>query len=133
MNTPRLTLHLADNRRDFAPGELLRGQYRFDVLNRSDIRAVEVSVLWHTEGKGDEDLQVHYFRRLSADDGDYINPFRPGLFRTKLPLSPLSYEGVIVKIHWCARVRLFLPHNREIVAEQEFRVGELPRARAVLP
>lgn len=133
MSEPHVTLRLAEGRRDYQPGDTLSGEYRLDVVNRSDIRALELSVLWYTEGKGDEDLQVHYFFRQSSDEGDYINPHRPGRFTTKLPASPLSYEGVIVKIRWCVRLRLFLPRGREIVDEQHFRVGQVPPARAVLP
>ncbi len=133
MIEPRVTLHLHNSRREYNPGDTLTGEFRLDVVNRWDIRAMEVSVLWYTEGKGDEDLQVHHFYRLSADDGDYINPFRPGRFSTKLPNSPLSYDGVIVKIRWCARVRLFLPHGKEVVDEAIFRVGQIPPALAVLP
>ncbi|MBX7166941.1 MAG: hypothetical protein K1X74_11475 [Pirellulales bacterium] len=133
MNEPRVTLRLAGGKREYAPGESLAGEFRLDVINRSDIRALELSVLWYTEGKGDEDLEVHYFLRQSADEGDYINPHRPGRFSTHLPASPLSYDGVIVKIRWCVRLRLFLPRGREIVEEQAFRVGSLPPARAVLP
>ena len=62
-------------------------------------------MLWYTEGKGDEDLAVHEFRRLSADNGYRADPHRVGRFSTTLPNSPLSYEGVIVKVRWCVRVR----------------------------
>ena len=86
---------------------------------------MEVSVLWHTEGKGDEDLAVHDFRRLSAENGDPIDPRRPGRFSTVLPNSPLSYRGVIVKIRWCVRVRVFLTRGREVVGELHFRLGEV--------
>lgn len=133
MNTPRVTLRLDASRKIYLPGDQLSGEYRLDVVNRSDVRALELSVLWYSEGKGDEDLGVHYFHRLSSDEGDYINPHRPVRFRTQLPYSPLSYEGVIVKIRWCVRLRLFLPRAKELLSEQPFQLGEIPAARAVLP
>ncbi|NIP85768.1 MAG: hypothetical protein GTO03_09485 [Planctomycetales bacterium] len=41
----------------------------------------------------------------------------------------MSYDGLIVKIHWCVRLRLFLPRGRELVAEQPFQLGAVPRVR----
>jgi hypothetical protein len=49
-----------------------------------------------------------------------------GAFSTPLPQSPLSYEGVIVKIRWCVRVRVFFESGRDHVAEQVFTVGGVP-------
>ena len=35
-------------------------------ITREQIQAIEVSVLWYSEGKGDEDLEVHEFWRCDA-------------------------------------------------------------------
>ena len=80
--------------------------------------------MWYTEGKGDEDLAVHDFRRVSADEGGTVDPCGPGRFRTVLPNSPLSYEGVLFKLRWCVRVRAFLTRGRELVGQQAFRPGQ---------
>ena len=98
-----------------------------------EVKAVELSVLWYTEGKGDEDLAVHFFERLTAD-----NPAEPGLhdlhrFQSALPNSPLSYEGVLVKIRWCVRVRVFVRGGKSFIAERRFQLGDVPYAQAVLP
>ena len=85
--------------------------------------------MWYTEGKGEEDLGVHFFERrlpADADDGD-LRPMRR--LRTRLPNSPLSYRGAILSIHWCVRLRLFLRRGREYVVEQPFTLGSVP-ARA---
>ena len=76
----------------------------------------------------DEDLVVHEFWRRDADSGDWSNPRRPQRFRTSLPRSPLSYDGQIVKIRWCVRVRAFLPRGKEVVGENVFRLGDVPPA-----
>jgi len=113
--------------RSYEPGEILSGQYTIDAtsLGGKELSAVEVSVLWYSEGKGDEDLDVHEFWRKSTDDGDFIDPMRPERFSTTLPRSPLSYDGLIVKIRWCVRVRAFVG-RREIVAELGFQLGNVP-------
>jgi hypothetical protein len=87
-------------------------------------------VLWYTEGKGDEDLAVHFFERRTpadTDDGD-LRPLHR--FHTILPNSPLSYAGSMIKIRWCARVRLFLKRGKELFFEQPFVLG--PHAPAAV-
>jgi hypothetical protein len=87
---------------------------------------MEASVLWYSEGKGDEDMAVHEFWRQDADSGDWIDPHRPQRFSTTLPYSPLSYDGQIVKIRWCMRVRAFLQKGKEVVGQKGFRLGAVP-------
>ena len=83
-------------------------------------------MLWHTEGKGDEDMAVHEFWRRDADDGRPLDPRRPERFSTTLPNSPLSYDGQIVKVRWCVRVRVFPHRGKEIVGEKGFQLGDVP-------
>ena len=113
------------NGRAYQPGETLSGEYRLESIGRDEVRAIEVSVLWHTLGQGDEDLAVHDFRRLSIEDGDWIDPRYPGRFSTVLPESPLSYNGVMVKVRWCVRVRAFLFGDKEIMGEVPFQLGNV--------
>jgi hypothetical protein len=47
-------------------------------------------------------------------------------FATVMPESPLSYDGVIVKVCWCVRVRVFLTQGQETVAEVPFSFGNVP-------
>ena len=127
---PLLSLCLAGADRQFAAGDELVYEYQIDAVDAADIQAVEASVLWYTEGKGEEDMGVHFFeRRLPADaeDGD-LRPMRR--LRTKLPNSPLSYRGAILSIVWCVRLRLFLRRGKEYVTEETFTLGSVP---AVLP
>jgi hypothetical protein len=127
---PLLSLCIVGPRREFAAGEELVCEYQIDAIDPADIQSVEASVLWHTEGKGEEDLGVHFFeRRLPADaeQGD-LRPMRR--LRTRLPNSPLSYRGAILNIQWCVRLRLFARRGREYVVEQPFTLGSVP---SVLP
>ncbi len=129
MNEPSITIRFDSNGRTYRPGETLSGEYVFEPFPADEIRAVEVSVLWHTEGKGDTDMAVHDFRRVSSEDDGWIDPRRPGRFSTVLPNSPLSYEGAIVKLRWCVRVRAFLARGKDLVGEFPFRLGSVPAAR----
>jgi hypothetical protein len=128
---PLLSLCLVGSKRQFSAGDELAFEYQVDAVDPADIQAVEASVLWYTEGKGEEDLGVHFFeRRLPADaEGGDLRPMRR--LRTRLPNSPLTYAGAILNIRWCVRLRLFLRRGRELVVEQPFTLGSVPQTTAV--
>jgi hypothetical protein len=117
---PLVSLQLDPPRRFFHPGDLLAGEYQIDAVDPGEIVAVEASVLWYTEGKGDEDLSAHFFQRRVPSDSEEGDLRRLHRFRTVLPNSPLSYAGEIVKIRWCARIRVFLRGGKEALLEQPF-------------
>lgn len=133
MNGPLVRIRFDGNGRVYRPGETLSGEYRIESVPLEEIKAVEVSVLWYTEGKGDEDLAVHDFWRHEPGEGDRQDLRRPGRFSAVLPKSPMSYRGVLVKIRWCVRVRVFLHRGREVMGELAFRLGDVPAARAAIP
>lgn len=134
------------------PGEQLEGEFRIANCSERKLRAAECSILWYTVGKGDEDLQVHALERFQfeADTREHPAaacrvPDLPGagsrpnvssctrLFSFTLPPSPQSYDGVIVKIRWCVRVRAFLSGGQEIVSERPFVLGQTSAARLADP
>jgi len=130
MSQPRVNISLDRTRRVYEPGELVSFEVRVFSTDRPS--AVEVSILWYTEGKGDEDLAVHFFDRVESSTAltDFTGPHR---YSVALPHSPLSYKGVIVKIYWCVRVRVFLGRGRDFVAEEGFQLGRIPAAAPVSP
>jgi hypothetical protein len=127
---PIIIIRLDGNGCVYWPGETLSGEYRIGSIDVNQVKAVEISVLWYTEGKGDEDMAVHEFWRRQVDEAHPISPGRPERFSTTLPNSPLSYEGQIIKLHWCVRVRLFSHRGKEAVGEKAFRLGDVPVVRA---
>ncbi|MBN2294356.1 MAG: hypothetical protein JXM70_18145 [Pirellulales bacterium] len=129
MSDPYVAISFDDDAQEFMPGETISGQFKLESFDPGSVKAIEFSVLWYTEGKGDEDLDVHEFRRIEADDMNWSAFRRAEQFDVTLPLSPLSYEGSIMKIRWCARVRVFPKRGREIVAELPFVLGNLQPAR----
>lgn len=131
MMQPRLTLVLAHHAPIYHPGEELVAEFRIEGIAGTDVRAVELSVLWHTEGKGDEDMSVHYFERIEPEDGEAIDFRHPRRFATVLPESPLSYHGMILRICWCVRARVFLGRGREMSLDVPFQLGEVPQPAQV--
>lgn len=123
--TPRqIEILFDDDRLSYEPGEELSGQFLVVPSEGQTLKAVEVSVLWQTEGKGDEDLGVTHFERIESQSGT-ADLLRPISFRTRLPNSPLSYHGQILRIVWCVRVRAFPQRGSEIVAEERFQLGNV--------
>jgi len=124
---PLISLRIHSPNCVFHPGETLNWECQIDAVSPGDILAVEVSVNWYTEGKGDEDLGVHYFERYTpsdAVDGDLRQLHR---FQTQLPNTPLSYHGSIVKIRWRVRVRVYWGRGQETFADRAFQLLPKPR------
>jgi hypothetical protein len=117
----------------YQPGDRLSGRYMVEGAHIRPARAVELSVLWYTAGKGEEDMEVHHFERLADEPSRPLDLRVPRRFTTVLPTSPLSYDGVIVKVCWCVRVRVFLPQGQEMLNETSFRLGEVPPGEVQQP
>jgi len=122
----------------YAPGELLVGTWQLaevprEGMSREEIQGVEVSVLWYTEGKGDEDLAVHFFQRWNAARLEEIDVTTPQPFQTELPYSPLTYQGHLLRIRWCLRLRLFLADGRDLVTELPLTLSSARDAAEIAP
>jgi hypothetical protein len=129
MSEAEVVIRLDENGKTYLPGATLSGEYRIEAVEAQLLQAIEVSVLWYSEGKGDEDLAVHEFWRKDADTGELGDPRRPNRFSTALPQSPLSYDGQIVKIRWCVRVRVIFKRGRDLLAQKIFSLGAVPPAK----
>jgi hypothetical protein len=125
MNDVSVTVQFDDPRPVYYPGEILSGWYRLAADKPLEIREVELAILWHTEGKGNEDVGVHFFESQTPAEGQAIGAVRR--FSTKLPRSPLSYDGLIVKIRWCVRVRALCRGGPDLVGEAPFQLGDVAR------
>jgi hypothetical protein len=108
----------------YRPGDLLAGALALDP--DEELTTLELSVLWHTEGKGDEDLGVVHFEDWSGPRDRPFDRSRPYAFTARLPLTPLSYDGFLIRIHWCVRVRARWAAGGETLREVPFRLGDVP-------
>ncbi|MFO0011306.1 MAG: hypothetical protein ACK553_01045 [Planctomycetota bacterium] len=112
----------------YMPGDMLEFEYRVVNVDHTSIVAVEASVVWITEGKGSEDLGVHFFQRLTGNSLTAIDWSIAQRLACPLPLSPLSYEGALLKISWCVRVRFYFSDGTELMAQQPFYLGTITKA-----
>jgi hypothetical protein len=101
---------------------LLVAKWRISRVPIDELQGLEVSVMWHTEGKGDEDLHVHHFHRLTEQQLRDAGIADEQSIQCRLPITPLSYHGKLITIRWSLRLRLFLVGGREILTERPFYV-----------
>jgi hypothetical protein len=107
----------------YMPGDELKCHVHLNEITPNSITAIETSIAWYTEGKGNEDLGVHFFQRLAGETLHERDWSKPLLIESILPESPLSYEGRLLKIRWCIRVRAYLVDGSELVAQEPFYLG----------
>ena len=120
MTRARIQINL-DKDQLYQPGDFLICEYRIIPAANEEISVIESSVLWSTEGKGEEDIGVHFFeRKKSMPLQAYLSPQR---LSTVLPASPLSYDGTILKVNWYVRVRLFFANGEKITESRMFQLG----------
>jgi len=120
MSNETIEITLDGDQRRYLPGDTLAGEYALTLPLAAEPKAVEVRVVVY-RGKGRRgsggSIISSVTRRATAGPVDFRQPRR---FSTDLPNSPLSYEGVIVKLRWCVRVRLFLTVEKSRVRRAIF-------------
>ena len=114
---------------EFPAGSLLECQYQITHPDLEKLQVVETSVMWLTTGKGNEDIGVHFFKRSTRKDMGINDLSRTHRFQTILPPSPLSYDGEILQIRWCVRVKLFFSGGRQLSADLPFTMRPAPKLR----
>ena len=117
---PAVKLSLCSDEAVYRAGESLTARWQISRVPLDQIQSLEVSVLWHTEGKGDEDLHVHHFHRVTEHQIRRDGVSQSNSIECQLPATPLSYRGRLISLCWCVRLRLYLAGGREIVTEQPF-------------
>lgn len=95
MNT--LEVALERGQTAFRPGEEVRGTASWSL--EEPPKAVEVRLFWHTQGKGDQDVEVVETTVLPG----------PGQmdrreFRFRLPEGPYSFSGKLISLLWAIEV-----------------------------
>jgi hypothetical protein len=131
MSSSQVIIGFADDRIEFEPGEMLRAECSVDPAPGEDIIGLEWSVFWRTEGKGDEDSETIAEEHDSAAECDHLDPLDLKPLEVRLPPSPLSYNGVVVKIRWFAQAIVRLRGGGELEGQTEFQLGAVAAAQEV--
>ena len=94
-----MKISIEGSRTDFEPGETLRG--RVEWFGQETPDALEVRLLWYTEGRGDQDVGVARTLRIEglASTGSRD-------FEFELPAGPYSCSGRLISICWAVEATL---------------------------
>jgi hypothetical protein len=96
---PRISVTFNRENIQYGGGDELRAHYIVEGIESQSISAVERSVVWYTEGKGEEDLGVVFFERIQLErrkdstqtsSASLSTDHLTGALATDLPQSPLS-------------------------------------------
>ena len=130
---PGIVIELDEHPDFFCPGQAISGRYRLNLSeSMPEVLALEWSILWATEGPGDEDHGVHAMALVEPEGFEGVSkPNQWREFDAILPGSPLSYDGLLVKVIWRVRVRAVVGKDPEWLGEVPFRLGNVDRARGV--
>ncbi|HEY7368600.1 MAG TPA: hypothetical protein VIA29_01850 [Thermoanaerobaculia bacterium] len=84
---------LAGGAEGFRPGEEVSGTVSWNL--EIPPSRLEVRLFWHTEGKGDSDVQI-------ACMETFPDPGREGSrsFRMRIPDAPWSFSGKLISLKW---------------------------------
>jgi hypothetical protein len=88
-----LFLKINDDQTLFHPGEKLSGTA--DWRSEKEVRAIEVRLIWFTQGKGTQDTQIVDRRRWEAPALDTQEKFD-----FTLPEAPHSFSGKLITLTW---------------------------------
>jgi len=115
-------IHIGLQQDELPRGDVLTGEVTLTVEPGDDLRGTELSVLWHTEGKGDTDVGVVHHERLDERGQRKAASQRRFPFEVKLPLLPMSYRGHLIKIIWSVRVRVHTAIGSDTIVDRNFTV-----------
>jgi hypothetical protein len=88
-----VSIELDGGKEAFAPGEQVEGRIEWTL--DANPRALELSLLWYTSGKGTRDIQV-----LHAHKFESPGAFGSDKFSFTLPPGPYSFSGKLISLIW---------------------------------
>jgi hypothetical protein len=88
----RLTLHCADGRTAFVPGEIIEVAAEWQLAEPA--HEVELRLVWSTAGVGARDLAIVGRRVIGAGS------VGGGRHTLQLPESPYSFSGTLISLVW---------------------------------
>ena len=120
MNTESITIEL--DRDVYEAGEFMTGRYWLDSPCASSELHADIQVSWQSMGKGETDRGVQHRELRTVPDGE-ITDSAGGEFSILLPASPLTYNGVLIKVAWCIEIRILAGRNLRCETTIPFQLG----------
>ena len=95
---PAVSVSLCREDGIYEAGGTVSATWSVSRVTLDQLQAIEASVMWHTEGKGDEDLHVHHFHRLDENHIRRLGLADEQSLECDLPTTPLSYHGRLISV-----------------------------------
>ena len=94
-----LSIHL-DEGTSYEPGSRVSGRVEWRVEGEPPDKLL-ISLLWHTEGKGTEDVEI-----IEQQDVDHPGLVGQHCFEVQLPSFPWSFSGTLISLIWAIEASL---------------------------
>ena len=107
----------------YGPGERIRGHVVLEVSRQTNVRKTQISLGWHTTGRGD--TAQGSIRQLDLP-GQTYEPGRHRIpFEFRMPSQgPPSYEGQLIHVQWHVKASVDLPWAKDPTHMATFRSAQ---------
>jgi hypothetical protein len=96
-----ITISIDQSTPQYRPGETISGTASWTELG-AETEGIEIRLLWYTEGKGNQDLEV-----VESVPGNITHPTGLAKFEFTAPTRPFSFSGKLISLIWTIEVVLF--------------------------
>ncbi|MCB0339344.1 MAG: hypothetical protein KDD53_07055 [Bdellovibrionales bacterium] len=104
MGLEHFSISFESGKKAYRPGEVVSGRVSWQV--EAEPKSAEVSLFWHTVGRGTEDVEVVDKCSLHVSGLSTEMPFS-----FTLPDSPYSFSGTLISLVWAVELVLSDPDH----------------------
>jgi hypothetical protein len=99
-----LEISIREGKTNFTPGTTIAGEFSWQLQKSAN--ALELRLIWFTQGKGTSDVSVESTQRIEA-------PALSGKhdFSFQLPLAPHSFAGTLIELSWALELVTIPGHD----------------------
>lgn len=96
-----ITISLDQSTTQYRPGETISGTVSWTELG-AETDGIEIRLLWYTQGKGNQDLEV-----VESLPRNITQPTGSTPFEFTAPTRPFSFSGKLISLIWTIEVVVF--------------------------
>ena len=96
-----ITIRFDASTAKFSPGEGISGTVSWSDLGPKTMK-LETRLIWYTEGKGDQDIEI-----VMSLPSDVTQPDGSARFEFTAPTRPFSFSGKLISLIWAVEVVVF--------------------------
>lgn len=109
----QLQIEMLEDKRAFAPGETIQGVVSWQLDEPP--KELRLHLLYHTQGKGDEDVGIVETVEFDQPQAAGVEPFR-----LTAPAGPHSFSGRLISLGWALEL---VTERKGEVARQDLTIA----------